>query len=397
MSYQLPVRSPLPFGAWLAGLPGLMSSASGPAAHVEADLRAHFGARGALLLDGGTSALSLALRGALAAAGNRPVALPAYGCFDIATAAEGAAAGVVLYDTDPTTLGPEPESFGRALGANPSAVVLAHLYGVPVDVPRFAEMARSRGCLVIEDAAQGSGALLAGKPLGSFGDVSLLSFGRGKGVTGGGGGALLGFSERGQRIVEDARAHLAAGQAGWREMVMLAGQWALGRPGLYRLPASLPFLKLGETVYRAPHAARGASRSSVRVLMRTWPLADGEAGLRRSNAERLLQHAGAALRPVTPPPAALPGYLRLPMLCLTRVRVPVEVDDARPLGIVAGYPIPLSELPGFRDRWVNPREELPGARRLAAELVAIPTHGALAEADLLRLEHWMDRVNRAVT
>ena len=42
-----------------------------------------------------------------------------------------------------------------------------------------------------EDAAQEAGATLHGRRLGSFGDLSVLSFGRGKGVTGGGGGALL--------------------------------------------------------------------------------------------------------------------------------------------------------------------------------------------------------------
>ena len=55
----------------------------------------------------------------------------------------------------------------------------------------IAEIAERHGLAVVEDAAQGLGATWRGRPLGSFGDVSVLSFGRGKGWTGGVGGALL--------------------------------------------------------------------------------------------------------------------------------------------------------------------------------------------------------------
>ncbi len=395
MSFQLPVRSPLPLRAVLAGLAGLLREATGPEDFLRAALLRHFGARDVLFLDSGTSALALSLGGALSEGGGRSVALPAYGCFDIATAAEAALARVVLYDTDPATLGPESKSFRRALDSNPAAVVLAHLYGVPVDVPGFAAMARSAGSLLVEDAAQGSGAWLQGRPLGTFGDVSVLSFGRGKGVTGGGGGALLAFSERGSRIVEAARAALQKGRGGLRETVLLCAQWALGRRGLYRLPASLPFLRLGETIYRPPHPPRGASNTSLLVLARTWPLAEGEAELRRRNAERLLARHGPALQRITPPRDARPGYLRLPLLASPRTRAVVAAHETRRLGIVAGYPMPISELPGLRARWMNQEERLPGAHRLAAELVTIPTHGGLLEGDLRRIERWMDRANGA--
>jgi len=395
VAFQLPVRSPLPLGAIVAGVPGLWADGRGPAERLERTLRDRFAARAALLLDGGTSALAVALRGAAAEAGGRPAALPAYGCFDIATAALGAGVRALLYDTDPATLGPEPASFGRALGADPSAIVLAHLYGVPVDLPRFAGMASRERTVVIEDAAQGSGAWLGERRLGSFGDLSVLSFGRGKGVTGGGGGALLAFTDRGVSILEAARAGLSDGGAGLRELVMLKAQWLLGRPGVYRLPASLPFLKLGETVYRAPHPARGIARTSVRVLGRTWGLADAEAGVRRRNAERLLRGAGPALRPIAAPRDARPGWLRLPVLLGPRARGSRVFAEARALGIVPGYPIALSELAELRGAWVNRDERLDGARRLAAELVTLPTHGGLGESDLVRIERWMSRVNGA--
>jgi perosamine synthetase len=379
----------------LAGLFGLARDTTEPRKQVESLLRDHFGARDVLLLDGGTSALALSLSGAVRELPGRPVALPAYGCFDIATAAITAGAPVVLYDTDPATLAPEPESFQSALDQRPAAVVLAHLYGIPIDIPRLADRVRAVGALLIEDAAQGSGASLAGLALGSFGDVGILSFGRGKGVTGGGGGALIACTERGSRIVAAAGTGLAPGVAGVREMVMLCAQWLLGRPGAYRVPASLPFLHLGETVYRSPHPARGTPRASLRVLMRTWPLGAREAEQRRANAQRLSAQRGPGLRFVGVPADARAGYLRLPVLAAPNVRPKASTSAARRLGIVSGYPMPLSLLPGFRDLLVKRDEPLAGAHRLAVELVTLPTHAGLAEVDLRRIESWMDKVNGA--
>src|SRR4029434_8607789 len=111
----------------------------------------------------------------------------AYCCYDLATAADGAGADVLLYDLHPLTLGPDWRSFERTLARGATAAVVAHLYGHPVDLRQAQALADSAGSILIEDAAQGVGARYDGRPLGSFGGMSLLSFGRGKGLTGGGG------------------------------------------------------------------------------------------------------------------------------------------------------------------------------------------------------------------
>ena len=74
-----------------------------------------------------------------------------------------------------------------------------------------------------------------------------MSFGRGKGVTGGRGGALL--VNPGWRGGSD-ESPLLPGIRGVMEVPALKAQWLLARPWLYRIPASLPFLGLGDTVYR---------------------------------------------------------------------------------------------------------------------------------------------------
>ncbi len=53
----------------------------------------------------------------------------------------------------------------------PSAVVVAHLYGHPVDLRQAQALADAAGSILIEDAAQGVGARYDGRPLGSFGGI----------------------------------------------------------------------------------------------------------------------------------------------------------------------------------------------------------------------------------
>jgi dTDP-4-amino-4,6-dideoxygalactose transaminase len=352
-------------------------------------LRGCFGAGEVLLTDSGTAALTLAVRAA-AAAGGGPVALPAYCCFDVATAAVGAAAPVLLYDLDPATLGPDPGSLRRVLEQGARTIVVAHLYGLPIDYRGVEELAAGFGVLVIEDAAQGAGGALGGRPLGGLGRLAVLSFGRGKGVTGGRGGALL---LHGTPVVDVARlrAELLPGWTAPSEPIAALAQWLLARPALYALPASLPFLGLGETIYRPPRPIRAMSAFSLGVLARTLTLAGTENLRRRTNATRLLAlvQSVPGLAAVQAPPDAEPGFLRLPVLVAESARDRFRSAEARRLGIMPGYPRTLETLPRLEAHVLNRDAVRPGATHLLDALFTIPTHGQLAEGDLLALEGWI--------
>ena len=381
---QPPVYSPVDAGAVAAGLGGLLSSETGPE-RIIAALRDEFGAAEVLLTDSGTSALGLAIRSAVSARPGHPVALPAFACYDLATAADAAGADVVLYDLDPATLAPDPASWRDVLALEPAAVVLVHLYGIPVPMVSLAADAARAGAIVIEDAAQAAGGRLGDRPAGAFGPLTVLSFGRGKGITGGGGGALLGFGDGAARVRDLASSLEPAAGAG-KSVVALAAQWMLGRPALYGIPASLPFLGLGDTVYHPPHAARGMAPAALRVLEHTWPLRMREAVVRKANAARLLGSVGVGFNAVRVPPAAEAGYLRLPLMTSDRGRV---LAPGIPLGVMPGYPIALADLPGFGERSKNRHVSFQGARALASGLLTLPTHSLLREPDLLGLERWL--------
>ena len=393
--HQVPVRSPLSAGAIVAGARAAMGNGRSEAAveRLQALLTRRYAPRAALLTDSGTTALRAALVGALGP--GVAVALPAFACYDLVTAANGAGVPVVLYDTDPHTLAPDLSSLRVALRRNVGAIVIVHLYGYPVDLTDVNALAADAGAVVIEDAAQGAGGTLHDRPLGAQASLAVLSFGRGKGMTGGSGGALLAHDDTGARILERARTVLAAPQRGWTSLATLAAQLVLERPGLYALPAALPFLHLGETVYRAPHKARAASPASCAVVAATWTMADEELETRRANAARLLAAVcGVAAKdrrfePMRPAEAARPGYLRLPVLASAEARRSAETSAARRLGISPSYPKVLSEVEQLAERCLNRDGAFAGARTLTARLVTLPTHSRLGSDDLSRLERWI--------
>jgi dTDP-4-amino-4,6-dideoxygalactose transaminase len=356
-------------------------------------LREDYDARAVVLADSGTSALALALQVA-AKARPGPVALPAFSCYDIATAADAARVPFVLYDLDPTTLAPAAESLNGALRRGAGVVVIVHLFGVPVDLAPVQERVSAASAILVEDAAQAAGATIGGRPAGSYGQLAVLSFGRGKGTTGGRGGALLVHDASLSDPVTALESELAdaAGSAAGGLIV----QWLLARPSLYAVPLSLPFLRLGETVYHAPADPRRMARFGLGVLARTQALAAAEAEIRRMHSERLLNAAASipGVQVYIAPPGAKPGYLRFPLLLPADAVAAGRTSESRRLGIWPSYPQSLADLPGFGERRLNSEEDFRGARTLAERLVTLPMHSQLRPRDIAALERWINRVGK---
>lgn len=379
---QLPVSSTITARSLVGAIAPAFGGGSQNAPALDADLRRAFGASSVALVDSGTSALALAMRATTRVGG--VVALPAYACVDVGAAAIFAQLRVRLYDIDPDTLSPDLDSVARVLTAGADTIVVAHLYGYPANVPGVAAIAAMHGASVIEDAAQGAWGSISGTRLGAFGPLSVLSFGRGKGMTGGGGGALLGIHAQQPDASTFAQAQLARARGGARTLAVTAAQWALGRPALYALPSAIPGLHLGETIYHPAHEPRAITSVSASLVRASLARADADLAVRTRNAERLGPAAERArgVRAIHSIDGGRSGYLRYPL----------RVDDARgvrtELGIVRGYPDTLAELAELRGSIVGD-EGLPGARELQRTLVTLPTHAMVSEGDLRDLTKWL--------
>jgi hypothetical protein len=167
----------------------------------------------------------------------------------------------------------------------------------------------------------------------------------------------------------------------------LAAQGLLSRPSLYRIPASIPSLKLGEMVYHAPRLPRAMSTSSAGVLSRTMGLQERDVSERRHRALVLL----ASLRetrdvtPISPISGGESGFLRLALLDSIGTRIP---DNS--LGAQRGYPMTLDQHPQLWPVLLSGERAGKGSRFLRDRLFTVPTHARVNRADLSRLARWLE-------
>ena len=349
---------------------------------------ADHGVSHATLCGSGTEALTLALEGAAVLSGerSRPVALPAFSCFDVASAAARHGHPVIFYDVEPATLGPDPESLRNVMAAGARAVVLCSLFGVPLDWDVLDPILGAGDAVVIEDAAQGHGARWRGRKLGGHGRLGVLSFGRGKGWTGGAGGALLirdgDDRERLLSLLQPA----AAGNAAI--ILRAAAHWVLGRPSLYGLPRMLPGLGLGETTYREVQAPTGMGAAAAALLLDSEELAEVWAGVRIRAAGHYNEslEIRTAVSLVAEPLGGRSGYGRFPIVVPGGMAAFRDPRSAIRLGAAPSYPTTLPELTAMQAlRPTGFSRNAPGASTLVRQLITLPTHDWVGTGERNRL------------
>jgi perosamine synthetase len=141
----------------------------------------------------GTFAVELALRALKVGPGDE-VLLAAYDYPGNFLSIHAVGAQPVLVNVDPDNWNMAPAPLPVAVSPKTRAVLVSHLHGGIVPMRETMEFARTHGLAVIEDAAQAPGAIVQGKPAGTWGDVGVWSFGGSKLLTAGRGGAL--FTQR---------------------------------------------------------------------------------------------------------------------------------------------------------------------------------------------------------
>lgn len=150
-----------------------------------------FGGEHCIALANGSLALELPLRAFGIGLGDEVVVTPRTFVAS-ATCVMLTGATPVFADVDPDSGNLTAESIEAALTERTRAIIPVHLAGWPCDMPAIMALAERRGLVVIEDCAQSHGAEIDGRPAGSFGHATALSFCQDKIIsTGGEGGATL--------------------------------------------------------------------------------------------------------------------------------------------------------------------------------------------------------------
>lgn len=166
----------------------------------EQDLQEYTGVAHAAALSAGTAALHLALVLLDVKAGDEVICQSFTFCGSANPIAYQGATPIFV-DSEEETWNICPIALEEAIkdriskGKKPKAIIYVHLYGMPAKVDEIQAISEKYDIPLVEDAAEALGSYYKDKPLGSFGDLSILSFNGNKIITTSGGGALLSDKE----------------------------------------------------------------------------------------------------------------------------------------------------------------------------------------------------------
>ena len=137
---------------------------------------------------------STALMTAIGAAGIEPgdeVIVSPYTMSVSATAALFYGGIPIFADLDPNSMCLDPKSIESKITERTKAIIVVHLLGHPADMDAIMGIAKARGLVVIEDAAQAPGAQYKGRFVGGIGDIGCFSLNYHKHIHTGEGGLLV--------------------------------------------------------------------------------------------------------------------------------------------------------------------------------------------------------------
>ena len=140
----------------------------------------------AMGVNSGTSALHLSLL-ALEVGPKDEVILPTYTCSALLNAVHYTGATPILVDIEGEGFNIDPAQVRKKLSKKTKAVIVPHTFGLAAKVE---EVKKLSGVQVVEDCAIALGGFYRGKPLGTYGDISVFSFYATKMIATGQGGAI---------------------------------------------------------------------------------------------------------------------------------------------------------------------------------------------------------------
>jgi perosamine synthetase len=154
------------------------------------------GQRHGIAVANGSAALELAM-GALGIRPGDEVILPTFTIISCAAAIIRAGAIPVVVDSEPLTWNMDPNQIEDRITERTRAIMVVHIYGLPVDMDPVMDIAQRHGLRIIEDSAEQIGQVYRSRKcttsrmIGSFGDIATFSFYPNKHVTTGEGGMVL--------------------------------------------------------------------------------------------------------------------------------------------------------------------------------------------------------------
>ena len=166
-------------------------SSEGPfVKRLEEDMAKRVGRKYAIAVSNGSVAIDAAVSALNIGKGDE-VIMPTFTIISCIAPIIRAGAKPVLIEVDGSTWNMKVEDIEAKITTRTKAIMIVHIYGLPVDMDLVLALAEKYGLKVIEDAAEMIGQTYKGKECGSFGDISTFSFYPNKHITTGEGGMIL--------------------------------------------------------------------------------------------------------------------------------------------------------------------------------------------------------------
>ncbi len=317
----------------------------------EAEFAQASGARYAVGVGNGTDAIALTLRALGIGAGDEVITTPLSAAYS-ALAVMMTGARPIFADIDPDRLTLDPRRIDALVGPRTRAILPVHLYGQPADMAAIDRIAARHGLVVVEDCCQAHLATAGGRPVGTIGVAGAFSFYPTKNL-----GAL---GDGGAIVTND-----------------------------HALADRIKRLRNGGQTDRYHHQEAGFNSRldelQAAVLRARLPWLPRWTARRRALAARYRDHLAAA--PVAPVPEVDPGHV----YHLFVVRVGGQASTAgtrdelqahlaaRGVDTLIHYPVPIPLQPALA---VAEPAACPIAARACNEILSLPLHPGLSEADI---------------
>lgn len=358
----IPAAKPLIGSEERAAVDRVLSSgmiAQGPeVAAFEREFAEHFvQGRETVAVNSGTSGQHLGLIAAGVGVGDE-VIVPSFTFAATGNSVALSGATPVFADIEPNYFSLAPAAVRAAITPRTKGIMPVHLYGHPFLVDEIEAIAREFGLAIYEDAAQAHGASWAGRPVGTIGDFAMFSLYPTKNMTSGEGG-----------MVSCANGQIA------RNMRLLRNQ------GM-------------ETQYENEIVGFNARMTDIHAAIGRVQLTkvDRWTAQRQRNAavlnEGLRDVDGVSIPKVADAAVHVYHQYTVRVDASERDRIREVLKEEYSVGSGVYYPIPNHRLPSLKG--FAPDLELPETERAASEVLSLPVHPSLSDADL-------DRIVNAVT
>ena len=246
----------------------------------------------------------------------------------------------VFVDIDPSNCGMDPDKIEAAITPKTTAIMPVHCYGKPCDVKRIQEIADKYGLKVIYDAAHAFGVEVDGESILNAGDMSTLSFHATKVYNTVEGGALVMHDEKTKQRID------------YLKNFGFANETTVVAPGINskmdEIRSAIGLLNLGQV--------------------------DGAIAARRHVAQLYVRHNYSYF----------PIFVDAQKYGMTRDDLYQKLKDHNILGRRYFYPL-ISTFSTYRGLDSARPENLPVAHRIAEQVICLPMHHLLSDADVERI------------